>query len=268
MHDRSIPRITAVIPAKNEARQIVDCIATLRGFATEILVMIDDGTTDDTEAVASTAGARVVNIGHPVRSVEMIDKTGFLHATGEWIYMLDADERLTPGLATRLLEVARENRFAGVRFARKNMMFGGWARHGGWFKNDQLRFFRADAWDRNWACPGHSQVPVSGPILTLPLREELASIHWDYDSVSQFIGRTLLRYSQQEAIERYEAGIRFSAWRFMLRPVRRFLGRYIVRGGWRDGSRGLVLAALLAAYDLCIEACLWDIGRRGRDAGK
>lgn len=254
-------RISAVIKAKNEETQILDCLESVRGFADEILVVNDDSS-DKTAVLAISAGARVVNVTRGSQPLNVLDKVGFLSATGEWLLRLDADERLTPTLADKLKAIVAENKFSGVRFARKNMMFGDWARHGGWFRSDQLRFFRADAWDRSWNLDVHSQVPVTGPIVTLPAIEKFATVHHDYDNVPQFISRTLLGYAQQEAKERFEAGRRFSPFRLVSAPPRRFFGRYIIRGGWRDGPRGLVLAALLAAYDLCIETCLWDMGRQ------
>ena len=261
------PSITAIIPARNEAHRIRDCIESLRYFADEILVIVDETNTDDTPAVSESCGARVLHIGHHRTSVELADKEGFLHAKGEWLFMIDADEHLTPTLAERLREVARDGRYAGVRYARKNMMFGAWAKHGGWFRSDQLRFFRSDSWDRSWIATGHSQVPVRGDILTLPACEDFATVHWDYDNVPQFIHRTLWRYSQQEAQERWEMGLQFSPLRLIFKPAKRFFGRYFLRGGWRDGQRGLILAALLAGYDLCTEMCLWDVDRRHGTSG-
>jgi glycosyltransferase involved in cell wall biosynthesis len=254
-------KITAIIKAKNEAHQICECLNSVKDFADEVIV-IDDQSTDKTAALARDLGAIVITVPDRDQPLDILDRIGFLNATGDWLLRLDADERVTPSLARELRKTATDNRCVGVRFARKNMMFGGWARHGGWFKSDQLRFFRADAWDREWNLDLHSQVPVGGPIITLPAREDLATIHWDYNHISQFVNRGLINYAQAEALERHNSGSRFSSLRFVLKPIHRFLGRYIVRGGWRDGVRGLILAALLAAYDLCIEAYLWDIERQ------
>ncbi|MCC7259713.1 MAG: glycosyltransferase family 2 protein [Alphaproteobacteria bacterium] len=253
--------ITAVIKARNEARQIGDCIASLNGFATHILV-VDDASTDDTAARAQAAGATVIPAQSQAGRIDELDRLGFTQVDEGWILRLDADERMTPTLAEKLKAIAANDNAHGVWFARMNILFGGWVRHGGWFLPNQLRFFRADAWDKNWDCAPHSHPQVTGAVLTLPAREEYATLHLNYDSIPQFVERTLLRYARLEAETRYAHGERFSAWKLLGRPLRRFCGRYIIRQGFRDGARGLILAGLLAAYDFLIAANLWDLARQ------
>lgn len=260
--------MSAVVKARNEAHQIVDCIEALAGFADEIVV-VDDDSGDDTAERAREAGAVVV----PARSeggyINVLDRIGFEAATGEWLVRLDADERMTPTLAAELRSIAERSDVNGVRFARRNMMFGGWPRHGGWFVSDQLRFFRASAWRRDddgWERDLHAHPTVTGSIIDLPADPELATVHLDYDDVPQFVRRSLDRYARTEAQLRFSQGARFSPLRAVYAPVRRFLGRFILRQGFRDGARGLALAALLAAYDLMIELNLWDLGRNDGSA--
>lgn len=260
------PRITAVIPAKNEAHRIKDCLDALRGFAQQVIV-VDDGSTDETVGIAESLGADVVHAQRDGRPLDWLNTLGFKAATGDWILRIDADEHLTPTLARELRRVALSGEYTGVRFPRKNMMFGGWARHGGWFVSDQLRFFRRDAWDDQWDCKVHTQVPVRGPILRLPAREAFATVHHDYQSIRQFVKRSLMNYAHQDALERFLDGQRFSARRALIQPTRKFLGRYFVRQGFRDGRRGLVLAMLLAVYELCTEFYLWDCDREAKPCG-
>lgn len=255
------PRITVVIPVLNEEKQIADCIASVKGFASEVII-VDDGCTDRTVEIATGLGARRIPGREPDDPNETYYKIGYTAATGDWILGIDADERMVPSLAERLLQVAKEGKYDGVMFARKNMIFGKWIRYGGWFKNDQMRFFRATAWDREWDCIIHSTVPVKGEILTLPLEERFSTIHLDYDTVDEFVERTLHRYALREAREGYACGKRASICKALLRPVKRIMGRYFLRQGFRDGVHGLLLALLLGAYDFCIEANLWDIQRQ------
>lgn len=261
--------ISVVIKARNEEHRIAACIQSVRGWAEEILV-VDDGSTDATAAVAEAEGARVLPARSRERMINELDYIGFQHATGAWILRMDADEHMTPTLGDALRAAAGEGRVNGVRFARRNILFGEWVRWGGWFKNDQLRFFRADAWDRTWAWEDiHSQVPVPEPILTLPLKPAFATIHHDYDSIRQFVSRSLDAYAYHEALVAHRRERAPSALRMLLRPCKRFFGRYLLRQGFRDGWRGLLLAMLLGMYDACIEMHLWDLHRQGRqDQGK
>lgn len=256
--------ISVVIKARNEERRIAACIGSVRGWADEIL-LVDDGSTDATAAIAQAEGARILPARSRERMINELDYIGFEHATGSWILRMDADEHMTPTLADALRNAAEGGKVNGVRFARKNILFGAWVRWGGWFKNDQLRFFRADAWDRTWAWEDiHSQVPVPEPILTLPLKADFATIHDDYDSVRHFVLRSLDAYAYHEALVAHRRGRAPSAGRMLLRPCKRFLGRYLLRQGFRDGWRGLVVAMLLGMYDACIEAHLWDLHRQPR----
>lgn len=254
------PTVTLVVKAKNEAANITACLESVAGFATEIIVVNDDST-DATADLARTAGAVVLDQKSTAGKINLLDKTGFLAARSEWILRLDADERLTAGLAEKLREAAATQNYNGVRFARKQILFGAWIRYGGWFESNQLRFFRADSWARDWDGAPHTQPTVAGEILTLPAREEWASVHFDYDSVAQFIDRTLRGYSQTEAVFARESGRRSSLWRLLFRPWRKFLGKYFIRQGFRDGWRGFVLAVLLGMYEFCIEAQLRDLER-------
>ncbi|MBN1258073.1 MAG: glycosyltransferase family 2 protein [Planctomycetes bacterium] len=253
--------ITLVIKARNEAGQILDCIESARCLADEI-ILVDDASDDHTVQLAEQAGARAISARSRDGMVDELDRIGFEAASGEWILRLDADERLTPSLAAKLRELAVTGQYDGISFARKNIMFGRWVRHGGWFKNDQTRFFRSSAWDRGWTCEPHLQPEIKGKVLRLPLREEYATIHYDYDSIAEFIQRTLLGYARTEALLAFRKNRQPSALRIVGKPLKRFLGRYFLRQGFRDGWRGFILAALLAGYDLCIESFLWDFHRR------
>lgn len=254
--------ITAVIKARNEAGQLKECLASLDGFATEIII-VDDNSTDGTPELAGLLGAKVVRVAdRGERPLEWLDQHGILAASGEWIVQMDADERMTPSLATRLKSVAASRLYQGVRYARKNFIWGAWIRHGGWFVADQLRFFRKAAFDTEWDAGIHTQPAIKGAILTLPTEEAFATLHYDYDTVEQFVRRTLLGYTKTEALMHFGRGRRCSLLKLVLRPPIVFFGRYLVRQGYKDGVRGIALAVFLAIYAFLVELHLWDLERR------
>ena len=248
--------ITVVVKCKNEEYNIPKMLDSVKSFADSIIV-VDDFSTDRTVEIASKHGALVipalVHKGH----IDLMDKQGFQSVRQGWILRMDADERLTSELAVELKRVHDLNIHDGVLFARSNIIFGKALRHGGWFQSNRLGFFKASSWDRNWDCKLHSQVPVLGAILELP-KTNAHMIHDDYKSVSQFIERTLLRYSATESMERvYNVKI----YHLFTLPLRKFLGKYFIRKGFKDGSHGLVLAILLATYELLILIQIWDMNR-------
>jgi glycosyltransferase involved in cell wall biosynthesis len=255
------PLVSAVIKARNEDREIVGCLESLRPLADEIIV-VDDHSTDETAAIARSWGAQVIEGEPHGGDINRLDVQGFLAARGTYLLRLDADERMTPGLASVLRGVAEEGRYAGVRYPRRYWFFDGWLDNGGWFRSEQLGFFRADSWDRDWNCDIHSQVPVRGEILTLPVDVGACMLHYDYDTVGEFVQRSLLGYARTEAVERVRDGYRFSAPGLAKSVARRSVGRYVVRRGYRDGTRGAVVAALLGAYEVCVAAYAWDLARQ------
>lgn len=141
------------------------------------------------------------------------------------------------------------------------MTFGRWLLHGGWLRSDQLRFFRADAWDRAWTMDLHSQVPVTGEILTLPAKPDLAIVHKNFNHVGEFVERALYRYAMTEARELLGAGLRPSLARMLWRPLKKFVGNYVIRRGFLDGMAGMLIAILMSQYVFLVEANLWSLAQ-------
>jgi glycosyltransferase involved in cell wall biosynthesis len=100
------PSLTAIVPAYNEAERIRATIMEIKTYVDEVLV-IDDGSEDETAQEAEMAGARVVRQPHNQGYIQAI-KRGFAEARGEVVVTIDADgeipaERI-PDLAAPILE--------------------------------------------------------------------------------------------------------------------------------------------------------------------
>ena len=115
--------VSIVVPAFNESQSVATLISQLRGVAEwrEILV-VDDGSTDDTSRRAADAGARVVR--HPYNKGNGASvKTGVRQASGEYILIVDADGQHQPADAARL--VAKLDQYELVVGARSNATHAG-----------------------------------------------------------------------------------------------------------------------------------------------
>jgi glycosyltransferase involved in cell wall biosynthesis len=88
-----LAKVSVIIPAYNEAQRIGQVIKDSSLYADEVLV-VDDGSTDDTGAIALKHGARVIRLNRSGYLQAM--KSGFAHATGDIVVTLDADGEHNP----------------------------------------------------------------------------------------------------------------------------------------------------------------------------
>src|SRR5512133_1869416 len=97
-HGSHMPTLSIIIVARNEALNIVDCVRSAR-FADEVIVL-DSGSTDGTPGLARAEGARVAVTDWPGYGPQ--NNRGIDMAQGDWVFSLDADERISPELAAEI----------------------------------------------------------------------------------------------------------------------------------------------------------------------
>lgn len=249
--------ITAVLVNFNEAEKLKKCFKSLTGFADEIVVL-DIGSTDSSMTVCKKYGAKVFK--HPfVSYVEKVRNYAILKASGDWVLVLDPDEVMPNSLKDKLRQVASEDKYVAVNIPRKNIFFGHWVAHTNWWPDRHIRFFKKGR--VLWSNKIHEYPEVSGTVLTLEAREDLAIIHFGYESISEFMHRQD-RYSAIEARNLYSGGIRFSWTLVFWRPVREFLVRFLRHAGFLDGFYGFALTFLMMVYQLQVMIKLWELEKQ------
>ncbi|MBL7159439.1 glycosyltransferase family 2 protein, partial [Candidatus Microgenomates bacterium] len=136
-------KITVVISAYNEEKNIKECLESVRQLADEI-ILIDNTSTDKTVEIASSMGQKVKIFIRPNNLMLNINKNfGFSKAVNEWILNLDADERVSKSLKHEIIKTLKQkNRVIGYWTPRKNIIFGKWIKHGIWWPDHQLRLFK------------------------------------------------------------------------------------------------------------------------------
>ena len=251
--------MTGAVIARDEASSIRGCLESL-SWADELLVVLDDRTTDATEAISRQLTDRV--FVHPFANFPTQRNIAIGLVRTEWVFFVDADERVTPELAAELRQaIAARGDFepSGYWVPRRNIIWGRWIRHGGWYPDYQLRLLRRDRARYDEAREVHELVLLDGA--AGHLREPF--VHYNYASVAQFVAKQRA-YSTLDARVLLNKGLRPRMRSFVLQPLREFNRRYFVHQGFRDGPHGLLLAALLAYFTFATYWKLWRLTRGTR----
>jgi glycosyltransferase involved in cell wall biosynthesis len=243
-----VTRLTATIIAQDEERDLPDCIASVRGFCDEILV-VDGGSRDRTREVAAAGGARLLE--RPFDDFARQHEFARTEARGEWILSIDADERASPELRAVSIGDA-----AAYALPFKNHFRGIWLRHGGFWPDRHVRLFRRDACSYDPLRSVHEKLIVRGPTARL----DAPILHYTYDSLDDCL-RKMDRYAEQAARMLHAQGARAGAWEVALRPLWRFLRGYFLRAGFLDGAAGAAMAWARSYEAFHRYARLWELSR-------
>jgi len=247
--------ISAIIKAKDEEKNIVDCLKSLNGIVDEIIV-VDDASSDGTKQLAREKGAKVVDgVTHHGR-IDLLDIQGFKLARGKYLLRIDADERMTLQLGTFLREIAETGVYAGVVYRRRTWFIDRWVDHGPWARSEHLGLVRSDAWNREWSAEIHSQIPILGPVFNASSTPGMWTLHFEFTSVHDFIQNYIIRYAPIDAIERLNNGkvptLKYALWGF----ARTLLGSYCKRLQIKQLFQDFVPALLLGTYHLVVVALM------------
>jgi len=255
--------VTACVITFNEEHNIRDCLESV-AFCQERLV-VDSHSSDRTREIAAALGARVIERDWPGH----IEQKNFAiaQAETEWVLCLDADERVTPGLATQIEAALRAPRHAGYEVGRRNHYLGRWIRWGGWYPDRKLRLFKR-AVGRWGGTNPHDHVRLDPPTRVGRLAGDLD--HYTYRSIGDHL--TTIRYfAEVAARQKLARGQRWVSLHLLFNPPLKFLKMFVLKAGFLDGWRGFVVAALGAFYVFLRYAMLWElihvqgaVGRRGQ----
>lgn len=244
--------VTCLVLAQNCAGILPRCIRSL-SFADDIVV-VDGGSRDDTGDVARQLGARV--IVNPWPGFAEQRRFALEHVKHEWAFFCDSDEEVSQELASGMKAAIEANTARAYRVTRRSQFLGAWMDVGPWAHDTPLRLFRAaDA--RVTEASVHEGIHVDGPVglIAAPL------FHYTHTTLSGSIDR-LNRYTTLEAHDRV-ARRRITALDPLISPIGVFLKYYVVKGCWRAGMRGYLLACITAIYKMVLYVKIREIQVRG-----
>ena len=241
--------ITACVIARDEAANLNELLPSLR-WADEVLVVVDDASADESEAVARPLADRVEIrrfVSFPAFRNTALDLAG-----SPWIFFVDADERVSADLADEVRAAVQTSEAAlargdeppvGYWLGRHNIIFGRLVQGGGWSPDYQLRLLRRDRARYDETRLVHEVLDLRGPEGYLTER----LLHLNYGSPGEFVQRQQ-RYTMMEAETIHIEGRSFRRRSLLGQPLREFSRRYFALGGWKDGAVGLYLSLALAYF--------------------
>jgi glycosyltransferase involved in cell wall biosynthesis len=248
-------KISAVIIAKNEERNISDAIKSV-SWADEILV-VDSESADRTREIAESLGART--IVHPWAGFSAQKQFAADSAENDWIFSLDADERVSKPLIKEidsLRSLPEDKLAAGYRISRLSYYMGRPIRHGGWYPDRQLRLFdrRRGRWKDTLI---HESVEMRSGSKVEKLKHDI--LHFSVENAAHHHRMIGERYAPLAARQMFEKGRRTSPMRVGIAAPLAFFQTYILKAGFLDGLPGYCIARFAAHHAFLKHTLLWEM---------
>ena len=249
--------LTAIVIAAGEAANIESCLRTL-DWCDELLV-VDAFSADGTPS-AAPAGTRLVERRFTTFAAQRQD--ALARAAYDWVFFVDADERVSDALAAEVRGRAGHEAHAAYDVPRLNLIFGHWMRGSGWAPDHQLRVMDRRRVHYPVERAVHEVPDVDGSIGEI----EAPLLHHSYRTIREF-RRRQRRYARMHARSLYQAGVRRRRTAVVAQPLRELRRRLVEYRGYRDGWVGVQLALLMAEYEWRLQRGLARCWRRGAPSG-
>ena len=245
-------KITATIITFNEESNIKAACESV-AWADEVVV-VDSESTDRTREIASACGARVITNAWPGFGAQK--QFAVDQAQHEWIFSLDADERVSDELKNSIQNLRNVKQLAdGYQIARRTFYQGRWIRGGGWYPDRQLRLFRKSKgrWKERHI---HESVTMDAGARVERLNGDV--LHYTSANAAHHHRVIGERYAPLAALQMYEDGRRTSVLGVASAGPAAFIRSLILKGGLRDGFAGFTIASFAAHHAFLKHLMLWE----------
>ncbi|MEW6131171.1 MAG: glycosyltransferase family 2 protein [Acidobacteriota bacterium] len=244
-------KISATLITLNEEENIQAAIESL-AFADEIIV-VDSESHDRTLEIARRFTDKIFTqkfLGYAAQKNFAADQ-----ATHDWIFNLDADERITRELAEAIERLKQSENIPESAFAmpRKVFYLGKWIKHSGWYPDYKIRLYNRQQarWEGDYV---HESVKTTGEVKKLTGD----ILHYTVNSASEHHLR-IDRYTTLAAREAFSKNQRATFFSIALSPVVTFVKTYVFKLGFLDGVQGLSIAYFAAQYVFLKKIKLWEL---------
>jgi len=246
------PKLSVYVIAYNDEPNMRACLESV-AWADELIV-VDSYSTDATEKISREFTEKVFQ--HEFHGFGRLRNEAVAHATHDWIFSLDTDERATPELRKELYRTIERSEAAAYFIPRKNYFLGRWIRHCGWYPDyRQPQLFQKDRLRYRDELV-HESFDVDGSVGYL----KEPALQYPFRNVDHYLAK-MDRYSDLMARRMVEQGKRFHPHQLVTHPVFTFVKMYVLRTGFLDRMPGLILSGLYAYYTFIKYAKFWELSR-------
>lgn len=230
-----ITKYSAVIIAKNEERTIGKCITALKDVTDDIIIVLDDNTTDKTGHIAKDLGAKIFT--HKWNGYSATKNYGVTKASHDWIICVDADEILDEKLINHLKILSPSD--SSAYLMNRQTYFGDYAvSYCGWHPDWVIRLYHKK-WMKWNNSEVHEKLESDRPVKNERLTGLL--FHYSFETEEEMMNK-FDRYARLRANEWKIKGKKPSLIKKTLGPYFRFLRTYILKLGFLDGRVGLMIS--------------------------
>jgi glycosyltransferase involved in cell wall biosynthesis len=278
-----------IILTFNEEKNIGDCLQSAVALNANIYV-VDSGSTDNTLAICQRYTQNIFD--HPFENYAA-QRNWALHNlpfAGTWVLNLDADHRVTPGLATQLNDIFSspvDVETNGFLISRRTMFMGKWIKHGGHYPTYHANLFRRGSghceeklYDQHFKVTGKTQV-LKTDIIDV-ITDSLSSFVARHNHWATLEARYLVEQQNAPVIDddgklvhprlfgnpmerRRYMKKRYEAFPLFVRPVIYFTIRYFIKLGFLDGKTGLVFHFLQGFwFRFLIDAKIYELRKESK----
>lgn len=233
-------KVSVCTISHNEEEDLPGFIEHLLDWVYEI-VIVDDGSTDQTKQIALSYGNKIKFIEHPMGNDSHFGNQRNLsmeHASGDWLLHMDVDERVTPELKESILKSIQLDKFNGFKYRRLNHFLHYPMLHGGWHKWNRPQLARRDK--HHFKNKVHEACVVEGGNDKIG---QLDGLMWHFiDATYEERLRKNITYSKLTAEQILKKVEKVKWYHIIFHPFYRMLKSYIYYKGFLDGTKGLVFS--------------------------
>ncbi len=233
-------KLSAVIIAYNEEKNIERCILSLQSVADEIVVL-DSFSTDRTQEICQKHNVKFYQ--HRFAGYIEQKNKAITYASHPLVLSLDADEALSGTLQKAILAVKKNRQADGYTMNRRTNYCGKWIRYCGWYPDRKLRLF--DARKGKWAgLNPHDRFEMKPGAVVKHLPGDL--LHFSYYSVEQH-RQQVENFSTIAARAKFQHHEKATLLKIWVSPMLKFFKCYFIRLGFLEGKLGWKICTLSAS---------------------